>query len=74
VALSAQGHGRGADFDIPAITVGRQKLSQGALAGRRRPDDPAITLATDSCIVELVDAAGRPAPPQTGKLRRVIPA
>lgn len=32
------------------------------LVGASAPDDPVITLATDSCIVELVDDAYRPVP------------
>jgi phenylacetate-CoA ligase len=39
--------------------------STEGLIGSSGPDDPAITLATDSCIVELVDAAGQPVPPGT---------
>jgi phenylacetate-CoA ligase len=37
--------------------------STEGLFGSSGPDDPAITLATDSCIVELVDAGNRPVPP-----------
>jgi phenylacetate-CoA ligase len=33
------------------------------LVGSSGPDEPAITMGTDSCIVEPVDAAGRPVPP-----------
>lgn len=39
--------------------------STEGLIGSSGPDDPAITLATDSCIVELVDAENRPVPPGT---------
>ena len=33
------------------------------LIGASAPDEPVITMATDSCLVELVDDAGRPVPP-----------
>jgi phenylacetate-CoA ligase len=42
------------------------------LAGSSGPDDPFITLATDSCIVELVDAAGRPVPPGTASAKVLV--
>jgi phenylacetate-CoA ligase len=42
------------------------------LAGSSGPDDPHITLATDSCIVELVDDAGRPVPPGTASARVLV--
>jgi phenylacetate-CoA ligase len=42
------------------------------LFGSSGPDDPFITLATDSCIVELVDAAGRPVPPGTASAKILI--
>ena len=42
------------------------------LFGSSGPDDPAITLATDSCIVELVDAAGRPVPPGTPSAKVLV--
>ncbi|HYB18545.1 MAG TPA: AMP-binding protein, partial [Streptosporangiaceae bacterium] len=42
------------------------------LAGSSGPDDPLITLATDSCIVELVDAAGRPVPPGTASAKILV--
>jgi phenylacetate-CoA ligase len=42
------------------------------LAGSSGPDDPFITLATDSCIVELVDAARRPVPPGTASAKVLV--
>jgi phenylacetate-CoA ligase len=42
------------------------------LAGSSGPDDPFITLATDSCIVELVDDAGRPVPPGTASAKVLV--
>lgn len=42
------------------------------LAGSSGPDDPAITLATDSCIVELVDADYQPVPPGTASAKVLI--
>jgi phenylacetate-CoA ligase len=42
------------------------------LAGSSGPDDPFITLATDSCIVELVDARYRPVPPGTASAKVLI--
>jgi phenylacetate-CoA ligase len=42
------------------------------LIGSSGPDDPAITLATDSCIVEPVDDAGRPVPPGTPSAKVLV--
>jgi phenylacetate-CoA ligase len=42
------------------------------LIGSSGPDDPAITLATDSCLVELVDAAGQPVPPGTASAKVLV--
>jgi phenylacetate-CoA ligase len=42
------------------------------LAGSSGPDDPYITLATDSCIVELVDAGYRPVPPGTASAKVLV--
>lgn len=42
------------------------------LAGSSGPDDPAITLATDSCIVELVDDACQPVPPGTASAKVLV--
>jgi len=42
------------------------------LFGSSGPDDPVITLATDSCIVELVDAADRPMPPGTASAKVLV--
>jgi phenylacetate-CoA ligase len=46
--------------------------STEGLFGSSGPDDPAITLATDSCIVELVDAGNRPVPPGTPSAKALI--
>jgi phenylacetate-coenzyme A ligase PaaK-like adenylate-forming protein len=46
--------------------------STEGLIGSSGPDDPAITLATDSCIVELVDAANRPVPPGTPSAKVLV--
>ena len=46
--------------------------STEGLFGASGPDDPAITLATDSCIVELVDADNRPVPPGTPSAKVLI--
>jgi phenylacetate-CoA ligase len=40
--------------------------------GSSGPDDPAITLATDSCIVELVDADNQAVPPGTASAKVLI--
>jgi phenylacetate-CoA ligase len=42
------------------------------LAGSSGPDDPFITLATDSCIVELVDTRYRPVPPGTASAKVLV--
>jgi phenylacetate-CoA ligase len=42
------------------------------LIGSSEPDDPVITLATDSCIVELVDAADRPVLPGTASAKVLV--
>jgi phenylacetate-CoA ligase len=42
------------------------------LAGSSGPDDPFITLATDSCIVELVDTDGQPVPPGTASAKVLV--
>jgi phenylacetate-CoA ligase len=58
-----------AAFGVPIFdTFG----SSEGLVGSSGPDDPAITLATDSCIVELVDADYRPVPPGTASARVLI--
>jgi phenylacetate-CoA ligase len=46
--------------------------STEGLIGSSGPDDAAITLATDSCVVELVDADNRPVPPGTASARVLI--
>jgi phenylacetate-CoA ligase len=46
--------------------------STEGLIGSSGPDDPAITLATDSCLVELVDAGNRPVPPGTPSAKVLI--
>jgi phenylacetate-CoA ligase len=46
--------------------------STEGLFGSSGPDDPAITLATDSCIVELVDADNQPVPPGTASAKVLI--
>jgi phenylacetate-coenzyme A ligase PaaK-like adenylate-forming protein len=46
--------------------------STEGLFGSSGPDDPAITLATDSCIVELVDADNRPVPPGTPSAKVLV--
>ncbi|HYZ57405.1 MAG TPA: hypothetical protein VE733_28425 [Streptosporangiaceae bacterium] len=47
-------------------------VSTEGLFGSSGPDDPAITLATDSCIVELVDAAYQPVPPGTASAKVLV--
>ena len=42
------------------------------LFGASAPDDPVITMATDSCIVELVDDAYRPVPPGTASAKVLV--
>jgi phenylacetate-CoA ligase len=42
------------------------------LVGSSGPDDPLITLATDSCIVELVDAGYQPVPPGTASAKVLV--
>ena len=42
------------------------------LVGSSGPDDHAITLATDSCIVELVDTDYQPVPPGTASAKVLI--
>jgi phenylacetate-CoA ligase len=42
------------------------------LVGSSGPDDLAITLGTDGCIVELVDVAGRPVPPGTPSAKVLV--
>jgi phenylacetate-CoA ligase len=46
--------------------------STEGLIGSSGPDDPAIALATDSCIVELVDAGNRPVPAGTPSAKVLI--
>jgi phenylacetate-CoA ligase len=46
--------------------------STEGLIGSSGPDDPAITLATDSCIVELVDAADQPVPDGTPSAKVLV--
>jgi phenylacetate-CoA ligase len=42
------------------------------LVGSSPPDDLVITMATDSCLVELVDEARQPVPPGTASARILI--
>jgi len=42
------------------------------LVGASAPDDPVITMATDSCVVELVDDAYRPVPPGIASTRVLV--
>ncbi len=42
------------------------------LVGASAPDDPVITMATDSCIVELVDDAYRPVPPGVASAKVLV--
>jgi phenylacetate-CoA ligase len=42
------------------------------LAGSSGPDDPVITLATDACIVELVDTAYQPVPTGTASAKVLV--
>jgi phenylacetate-CoA ligase len=42
------------------------------LVGASAPDDPVITMATDSCLVELVDDAYRPVPPGTASAKVLV--
>jgi phenylacetate-coenzyme A ligase PaaK-like adenylate-forming protein len=42
------------------------------LTGASAPDDPVITMATDSCIVELVDDAYRPVPPGVASAKVLV--
>ena len=46
--------------------------STEGLFGSSGPDDPAIALATDSCIVEIVDADNRPVPPGTASAKVLV--
>jgi phenylacetate-CoA ligase len=46
--------------------------STEGLVGSSGPDDPAITLATDSCIVEIVDAGCQPVPPGTASAKVLV--
>jgi phenylacetate-CoA ligase len=46
--------------------------STEGLFGSSGPDDPAITLATDSCLVEIVDADNRPVPPGTASAKVLV--
>jgi len=46
--------------------------STEGLFGSSGPDDPVITLATDSCIVELVDGADCPVPPGTASAKVLV--
>jgi phenylacetate-CoA ligase len=46
--------------------------STEGLFGSSGPDDPVITLATDSCIVEIVDADNQPVPPGTASAKVLI--
>jgi phenylacetate-CoA ligase len=49
-------------FGVPLVNT--YGATEG-LAGVSPPDDPVITFASDSCIVELVDEHDRPVPPGT---------
>jgi phenylacetate-CoA ligase len=42
------------------------------LVGASTPDDPVITMATDSCVVELVDDAYRPVPPGVASAKVLV--
>jgi phenylacetate-CoA ligase len=42
------------------------------LFGASAPDDPVITMATDSCLVELVDDAYRPVPPGVASAKVLV--
>jgi phenylacetate-CoA ligase len=42
------------------------------LVGSSGPDELAITMSTDSCIVEPVDAAGQPVPPGTASAKVLV--
>jgi phenylacetate-coenzyme A ligase PaaK-like adenylate-forming protein len=42
------------------------------LVGASAPDDPVITMATDSCVVELVDDAYRPVPPGVASTKVLV--
>ena len=42
------------------------------LVGASAPDDPVITMATDSCLVELVDDAYRPVPPGVASAKVLV--
>ncbi|HXW43271.1 MAG TPA: AMP-binding protein [Streptosporangiaceae bacterium] len=46
--------------------------STEGLVGSSGPDDPAIALATDGCIVELVDAAHQPVAPGTTSAKVLV--
>jgi phenylacetate-CoA ligase len=56
-------------FGVPVFNT---FASTEGLIGSSGPDDPAITLATDSCIVELVDAAGQPVPDGTPSAKVLV--
>jgi phenylacetate-CoA ligase len=56
-------------FDVPVFNT---FATTEGLMGSSGPDDPFITLASDSCIVELVDAVGRPVPPGTASARVLV--
>jgi phenylacetate-CoA ligase len=56
-------------FDVPVFNT---FATTEGLAGSSGPDDPYVTLATDSCIVELVDGAGSPVPPGTASAKVLV--
>jgi len=46
--------------------------SSEGLVGASAPDDPVITMATDSCLVELVDEDYRPVPPGVASAKVLV--
>lgn len=59
----------GAAFGAPITDT--FATSEG-LVGASEPDDPVITMATDSCLVELVDDACRPVPPGVASAKILV--
>jgi phenylacetate-coenzyme A ligase PaaK-like adenylate-forming protein len=58
-----------AAFEVP---VGNTFATSEGLTGASPADDPVITMATDSCVVELVDEAWRPVTPGTPSARVLV--
>lgn len=56
-------------FGVPLIN---SFASTEGLMGTSPPDDEAIVLAEDGCIVELVDADNRPVPPGTPSAKALV--